>query len=237
MLCGRSPFRGVTEYLTFQKVTAGKVVYPNNIPPIAKDIIDKLLVADPQNRLGSQNMSDLKSHPFFKGVSWDNILSLVPPQIKNPDPLLWEEDIIREEEERKKLVKERLRKEWSQFLLENEEIVQSGLIYKRRKLSIKKRFLILTSTPRLIYIDPKKKILKGEVPWSKKLVVEIKDDVDWRINTVSFRRMQFNSLYSPNASTTWRICKRIANGGVIALKRCKIWLNKVYITSTIAMKG
>jgi len=93
-------------------------------------------------------------------------------------------DIIKEEEERKRRKKEEERAEWEQFLLANEQILESGLIYKRRKLSIKKRFLILTDTPRIIYIDPKKKILKGEVPWSKKLIVEVRNDIVWRINTV-----------------------------------------------------
>jgi len=41
--------------------------------------------------------------------------------------------------------------------------------------------MILTDTPRIIYIDPKAKVLKGEVPWSRKLQVEIKSDVNCKI--------------------------------------------------------
>jgi len=36
MICGRPPFRGLSEYLTFQKVSAGVVVFPNNMPEVAK---------------------------------------------------------------------------------------------------------------------------------------------------------------------------------------------------------
>lgn len=184
MICGRPPFRGATEYLTFQKVIAGKIDFPINMPDVAKDIISKLLVEDPFQRLGADNYADLKAHPFFSGINWDNILQTTPPIEKFETKILWQEDVIKEEEERQKQIKEEERAKWNQFLLDTEEILVSGLIYKRRKLSIKKRFMILTNHPRIIYIDPKKKILKGEVPWSRKLEVEIKNDVTWRIHTV-----------------------------------------------------
>lgn len=184
MLCNRPPFRGLSEYLTFQKVTAGTLVYPNSFPEVAKDLIGKLLVRDPFARLGANDYADLKSHPFFAYIKWDDILKSPAPAIEKPiEPWVWQEDIIREEEERKRLKKQEERKEWEQFLLENEQILESGLIFKRRKLSIKKRMLILTDTPRIFYIDPRRRILKGEVPWSKKLYIEIRNDVVWRINT------------------------------------------------------
>lgn len=184
MICGRPPFRGATEYLTFQKVIAGKIDFPINMPDVAQDIISKLIVDDPFQRLGANNYADLKAHPFFAGIDWNNILQMTPPIEKLETKILWQEDVIKEEEERQKQIKEEEREKWNQFLLDTEEILVSGLIYKRRKLSIKKRFMILTNHPRIIYIDPKKKILKGEVPWSRKLEVEIKNDVTWRIHTV-----------------------------------------------------
>jgi 3-phosphoinositide dependent protein kinase-1 len=206
MIANRPPFRALNEYLTFQKVTSGTISYPNNFPEIAKvhsqcytslgtlrltlrfllqDLISKLVVKDVFSRLGANDFADLKAHPFFKDIDWFGLgKGQAPPIEKYPEPLVWQEDIIREEEERKRRKKEEERKEWEQFLLENEQILESGLIYKRRKLSIKKRFMILTDTPRIIYIDPKKKILKGEVPWSKKLFVEVRNDIVWRINTV-----------------------------------------------------
>lgn len=184
MICGRPPFRGATEYVTFQKVSAGKIVYPTNMPEVAKDLINKLCILDPFKRLGADNFADLKAHPFFQSINWATLLETTPLQEPYKDRLIWEEDVIKEEEERQKQIREKERQEWASFLLDTENILVSGLIYKRRKLSIKKRFLILTDTPRLFYIDPKTRELKGEVPWSKKLTVEVKNDVTWRVNTV-----------------------------------------------------
>lgn len=187
MICGRPPFRGATEYVTFQKVIAGKVVYPTNMPEVAKDLINKLCVMDPFGRLGADNFAQLKAHPFFESVNWDTILEATPVQTSYPERMIWQEDVIREEEERQKAIRAQERQEWASFLLDTESILVSGLIYKRRKLSIKKRFMILTDTPRIIYIDPKTRELKGEVPWSRKLTVEVKNDVTWRVNTVRNR--------------------------------------------------
>lgn len=212
MLCNRPPFRGLSEYLTFQKVTAGVLVYPNSFPEVAKDLIGKLLVRDPQQRLGANDYADLKAHPFFAYIKWDELLkSPAPPIEKREEPWIWQEDVIREEEERKRQKKAEERKEWESFLLENEQILESGLIYKRRKLSIKKRMLILTDTPRIFYVDPRRRILKGEVPWSSKLYVEIKNDVVWRINTP--KRIYYLEDLKKNSQRWAEVIRKLQNEG------------------------
>lgn len=65
-------------------------------------------------------------------------------------------------------------KTWGGFLKPGELIVKIGFVYKRRKLSIKKRMMILTSTPRLIYIDAKKMVLKGEIPLDGEFEIQVK---------------------------------------------------------------
>jgi 3-phosphoinositide dependent protein kinase-1 len=66
----------------------------------------------------------------------------------------------------------------------DEVILESGLVWKRKGRSVKKRQLILTNTPRIIYIDTKKMVLKGEIPWSSLLRPEAKNNVSWFIHTV-----------------------------------------------------
>lgn len=56
---------------------------------------------------------------------------------------------------------------WTSFLREAETLVLTGLVYKRKGLFAKKRQLILTDFPRLLYIDPDTMELKGEIPWTK----------------------------------------------------------------------
>ncbi|XP_065899379.1 3-phosphoinositide-dependent protein kinase 1-like [Dysidea avara] len=66
---------------------------------------------------------------------------------------------------------------WHQFV-NNELIVKSGLVDKRKGLFSKRRQLILTDAPRLYYVDPVAMELKGEIPWNHRMHVELKN---WRI--------------------------------------------------------
>lgn len=56
---------------------------PSSISEAAQDIIKKLLVLQPEQRLGAGEENDsemngfeaLKSHPFFDGTDWKNLQS------------------------------------------------------------------------------------------------------------------------------------------------------------------
>lgn len=67
---------------------------------------------------------------------------------------------------------------WDAFLNPGEKVLLNGLVVKKRyrftDISSKNRQLLLTDTPRLIYLDPEKNILKGEIPWSADLEVVLK---------------------------------------------------------------
>lgn len=63
---------------------------------------------------------------------------------------------------------------WSQFT-DGEEIIKQGLVNKRKGLFARKRMLLLTTGPRLIYIDPINMVKKGEIPMSRDLKVETKN--------------------------------------------------------------
>lgn len=103
---------------------------------------------------------------------------------------------------------------WNRFLLDDELIKMGGLISKRKGLFSKKRQvrlavdsdlyvtscvdtktlffcfvsqLILTSKPRLIYIDPIRMKQKGEIPWSDSLYVNSKSATAFDVVTVSDR--------------------------------------------------
>ena len=52
---------------------------PEDCPVIAKDLISKLLVINPLERLGAIEMEHLKQHPFFEGVDFSCIYSEDPP--------------------------------------------------------------------------------------------------------------------------------------------------------------
>jgi len=180
MIAGRPPFRGASEYMTFQAVSSGSFTYPKGFPEIAKDLINQLLVLDPEKRIGAreQSYAELKSHPFFKGIDFTNIHTQTPPNLKPyPTKLIFEDDNIGKE------VKGEDREKWKKFLMEDESIIEAGLVWKRKGRSVKKRQLILTNKPRVLYIDTKKMVQKGEIPWSQNLRPEAKNNTAWFIHT------------------------------------------------------
>jgi hypothetical protein len=61
-------------------------------------------------------------------------------------------------------------------------------------LQVKKRQLILTNKPRIIYVDTKKMVQKGEVPWSTHIRPEAKNNTAWFIHTVSIPMMKISQL-------------------------------------------
>jgi len=184
MIAGRPPFRGMTEFLTLQKISGLEFSFPKGFSETAKDLVNKLLVVDADKRLGHQDYKELKAHVFFKGIDWDTLTKQTPPPVKpNPVKLIFEEDILAEEEARKKKMQEEESEKWKKFLMEDEVIVESGLVWKRKGRSVKKRQLILTNKPRVIYVDTKKMVQKGEIPWSSNLRPEAKNNTAWFIHT------------------------------------------------------
>ncbi|KAL1306132.1 hypothetical protein AAFC00_004246 [Neodothiora populina] len=71
LLTGRPPFKASNEYQTFQKIVALDYVFPEGFPPIARDLIERLLVLDPSQRIP---IDHIMSHPFFDGIQWGKSL-------------------------------------------------------------------------------------------------------------------------------------------------------------------
>ncbi|XP_075163541.1 phosphoinositide-dependent kinase 1 isoform X2 [Haematobia irritans] len=63
---------------------------------------------------------------------------------------------------------------WHVFA-EGEVILKKGFVNKRKGLFARRRMLLLTTGPRLIYIDPVQMVKKGEIPWSPELRAEAKN--------------------------------------------------------------
>ncbi|KZP01332.1 hypothetical protein CALVIDRAFT_532947 [Calocera viscosa TUFC12733] len=82
MLLGQSPFRGDDEDEIFDAILEDEPLYPITMPRDAVSILQKLLTRDPARRLGSgaNDAEDIKKHPFFKDVSWDDVFQKrIPP--------------------------------------------------------------------------------------------------------------------------------------------------------------
>ena len=79
MLVGYPPFFSDEPSITCQKILHWKKTL--NIPddaklsPEATDILKRFL-CDAENRLGANGVDEIKAHPFFKGLDWDNLRNM-----------------------------------------------------------------------------------------------------------------------------------------------------------------
>ena len=81
---GSTPFRAKTEAEILENIKNVKYSLDsteNNIPDEAKDLISKILIKDPKKRIGynSKDYSDIKNHPFFNGIDFENLEFQDPP--------------------------------------------------------------------------------------------------------------------------------------------------------------
>uniref|UniRef100_A0A8C6KY48 Protein kinase C n=1 Tax=Nothobranchius furzeri TaxID=105023 RepID=A0A8C6KY48_NOTFU len=68
MLTGQSPFHGCDEEELFQSIRTDNPVYPSWLTKAAKDILVKLFVREPEERLGVKG--NIRHHGFFSSVDW-----------------------------------------------------------------------------------------------------------------------------------------------------------------------
>ena len=67
LLAGRPPFKAANEYLTFQKIIHLDYTFPEGFPEVARDLVERLLVLEPANRLPVEH---IRNHQFFDGIQW-----------------------------------------------------------------------------------------------------------------------------------------------------------------------
>ncbi|OIT02134.1 PREDICTED: 3-phosphoinositide-dependent protein kinase 2-like [Nicotiana attenuata] len=145
---------------------------------------------------GPDGYASLKNHPFFNGIDWENLRSQTPPKLamepKAPsthssgdeqDPS-WNPSHIGDGSVRPsdgngggastsetgsitRLASiDSFDSKWKQFLEPGESVLMISMVKKIQKLTNKKVQLILTNKPKLIYVDPSKLVVKGNIIWS-----------------------------------------------------------------------
>uniref|UniRef100_A0A665VLJ7 Protein kinase C n=1 Tax=Echeneis naucrates TaxID=173247 RepID=A0A665VLJ7_ECHNA len=68
MLIGQSPFHGRDEEELFQSIRTDNPIYPRWLTKDSRDILVKLFVREPEERLGMKG--DIRQHGFFSSTDW-----------------------------------------------------------------------------------------------------------------------------------------------------------------------
>lgn len=88
LITGVPPFTAERPEMIFDNILNRKIPWPTvpcDMSRDAQDLIDRFLNYDPDRRLGAHGSSEVKAHPFFKGVNWDTLALQKAAFVPNPD--------------------------------------------------------------------------------------------------------------------------------------------------------
>jgi len=85
MLTGLPPYYNQNQNIMYQMILTGELRFPAFIAPDCKDFLERLLVRDPEKRLGYgiSGGDDIKAHAWFRGMDWQKVLDKkIEPKFK-----------------------------------------------------------------------------------------------------------------------------------------------------------
>ena len=71
MLCGKTPWAGLSATDMFFSVLTQAVPFPDSMSKEARSLISSLMAKDPNDRLGRNGPEEVKKHAFFATTDWD----------------------------------------------------------------------------------------------------------------------------------------------------------------------
>lgn len=90
-LYGIPPFHDETPEKVFENILSGHIDWHEDfveVSPEAKDFMQRLMTLDPAQRLGANGAEEVKAHPFFTGIDWDQVTTTEAafiPQVTDPE--------------------------------------------------------------------------------------------------------------------------------------------------------
>ncbi|XP_020590536.1 probable serine/threonine protein kinase IRE4 isoform X2 [Phalaenopsis equestris] len=88
LITGIPPFTARLPEMIFDNILNRKIPWPHipdDMSPEANDLIERLLVQEPALRLGAKGASEVKAHPFFKEIDWENLTLQKAAFIPHPE--------------------------------------------------------------------------------------------------------------------------------------------------------
>ncbi|KAJ3018805.1 hypothetical protein HKX48_002622 [Thoreauomyces humboldtii] len=85
MLTGLPPFYDENTNDMYKKILSQELTFPDDVSPVAKDLLKQLLDREPTKRLGHSGADEIKRHPFFADINWSRLLSRKYPPPFRPN--------------------------------------------------------------------------------------------------------------------------------------------------------
>lgn len=82
MMTSQSPFRGQDQEHIYNAILTEDPPYPKHLPGDAVDLIRRLLIRKPEERLGyKKGAEEIMDHEFFNSINWDALYKneVTPP--------------------------------------------------------------------------------------------------------------------------------------------------------------
>ena len=75
-MVGKSPFNFEEddEKKLFMRIMKGNIEFPADFDENAMDLIQSLLQVNPTKRLGESGVTQIKNHPFFASLNWEEMM-------------------------------------------------------------------------------------------------------------------------------------------------------------------
>lgn len=184
MATGDVPFKGTTDFQTFDIIMKRELEWPEGMDEDCKDLINRLLDLEPMRRLGAgrpdsgNSYEDLGNHPFFKDINWETVCTdPIPVDIKELKETLskkqkldiFDSDTISTDDMSTRQSEVNVVLEGADDfvkLMNNSKELKRGHLMKRNPwLVFQNRLFILTDQPRLTYFKDEDNF-RGEIPLS-----------------------------------------------------------------------
>lgn len=184
LLVGRAPFHAESNYNTFINIENNKYELPSFLPEDAKDLISKILISDPEKRLGCNSQDTdyepIRNHPFFAGINWNEISYTPISGFKSYLPAIEASGLSETILHNQNIV--------NSVLIDNEKVIHEGnvtILHQQNDLSdftdddesdmlfeMKGLLMVLTDHPRLLLISKNNSEIEAEIDLTVDLTVK-----------------------------------------------------------------
>ncbi len=194
MLTSEYLFNEPNDYLTFEAIRKGEYKLQTDLPDDAKDLISRLLVKDPKDRLGNgpegsdNDFKALKNHVFFQDLEWAMLQDCESPLFLDHTPQV---DDYRDSDLHESLQMINMERK------SDKKIVLTGLVKKMKYVFMyNTRQLILKNDGILEYFHPKRNSLKGRLTLDKNINCFVKTENVFHVSSME-REYVFNTVDVP----------------------------------------